>query len=157
MCFQELVANRRSTSGDHRRLTGSGGSEMFEDFFRNPLHLWLLLAIVFIVFGAGRLSEVGGALGKGIREFKKATTDKEDKDGQIHEVQSTQSTPELSATISCKSCGALNSVSASFCGDCGSQLNMAVDSQNSCPHCNASNAPEAKFCAFCGSGLALVA
>jgi sec-independent protein translocase protein TatA len=32
------------------------------------------MVIVILVFGVGRLGEVGGALGKGIREFKKAST-----------------------------------------------------------------------------------
>lgn len=32
----------------------------------------LILAIVLIVFGAGKLPQIGGAIGKGIREFKKA-------------------------------------------------------------------------------------
>ena len=31
----------------------------------------LILAIVLIVFGVGRLPEVGGAMGKAIREFRK--------------------------------------------------------------------------------------
>ena len=31
----------------------------------------LILVIVLIVFGVGRLPQVGGALGKGIREFRK--------------------------------------------------------------------------------------
>src|SRR5690349_17567612 len=38
-----------------------------------PPELILILVIVLIVFGVGRLSEVGGALGKGIREFRKAS------------------------------------------------------------------------------------
>ena len=33
--------------------------------------LLILLLIILIVFGAGKLPEVGGALGKGIREFRK--------------------------------------------------------------------------------------
>ncbi len=32
----------------------------------------LILAIVLVVFGAGKLPQVGSALGKGIREFRKA-------------------------------------------------------------------------------------
>jgi sec-independent protein translocase protein TatA len=36
--------------------------------------LLVILAIVLIFFGVGRLGEVGGALGKGIREFRKAST-----------------------------------------------------------------------------------
>lgn len=34
--------------------------------------LLLILVLVLIVFGAGKLPEIGGALGKGIRSFKKA-------------------------------------------------------------------------------------
>jgi len=36
-----------------------------------PLELVLVLLIVVIVFGVGRLPEVGSALGRGIRDFKK--------------------------------------------------------------------------------------
>ena len=32
----------------------------------------LILAIVLIVFGVGKLPQVGGAIGKGIRAFRKA-------------------------------------------------------------------------------------
>jgi sec-independent protein translocase protein TatA len=37
-----------------------------------PLEIILILVIVLIIFGVGRLSEVGTGLGKGIRNFKKA-------------------------------------------------------------------------------------
>ncbi|MGE5619077.1 MAG: twin-arginine translocase TatA/TatE family subunit [Sphingomonadaceae bacterium] len=40
-----------------------------------PWELILILGIVVIVFGVGKLPEVGGALGKGIKEFRKATAD----------------------------------------------------------------------------------
>lgn len=33
----------------------------------------LILAVVLIVFGVGKLPQVGAQLGKGIREFRKAT------------------------------------------------------------------------------------
>ncbi|MBI5879195.1 MAG: twin-arginine translocase TatA/TatE family subunit [Chloroflexi bacterium] len=36
--------------------------------------LILILVIVIIVFGVGRLGEVGGAIGGAIREFRKATS-----------------------------------------------------------------------------------
>lgn len=36
--------------------------------------LIILFVIVVLVFGVGRLGEVGGAVGKGIREFKKASS-----------------------------------------------------------------------------------
>jgi len=53
---------------------------MFEGLFR-PMHLLLILFIVLIIFGPGKLPEIGEGLGKSIRSFKKALSseDKEDK------------------------------------------------------------------------------
>lgn len=42
-----------------------------------PWELLLILGIVIIVFGVGKLPEVGGALGKGIKEFRKATSEEQ--------------------------------------------------------------------------------
>ncbi len=36
------------------------------------LELVLILAIGLLLFGVGKLPEVGGALGKGIKDFRKA-------------------------------------------------------------------------------------
>ena len=36
-----------------------------------PMELIIILVIVLIIFGVGRLPEIGNALGKGIREFRK--------------------------------------------------------------------------------------
>ncbi len=33
----------------------------------------VILVIIFIIFGAGKLPEIGTALGRGIQSFKKAT------------------------------------------------------------------------------------
>jgi len=35
--------------------------------------LLIVLVIIIIVFGVGKLPEIGGALGKGIREFRTAS------------------------------------------------------------------------------------
>lgn len=40
-----------------------------------PGELILILVIALIVFGPGKLPEIGQAVGKGIREFRKAATD----------------------------------------------------------------------------------
>ena len=37
--------------------------------------LLVILVIILIIFGAGKLPEIGAGLGKGIRNFKKATTE----------------------------------------------------------------------------------
>jgi sec-independent protein translocase protein TatA len=43
-----------------------------------PWELILLLVIVLIIFGPGKLPDIGNAVGKGIREFRKASTDLEE-------------------------------------------------------------------------------
>jgi sec-independent protein translocase protein TatA len=42
-----------------------------------PTHLFLLLMVVLIIFGPSKLGDVGGALGKGIRDFKRAINEPE--------------------------------------------------------------------------------
>ncbi|MCK5695577.1 MAG: twin-arginine translocase TatA/TatE family subunit [Desulfobacula sp.] len=37
--------------------------------------LIIILVIILIIFGAGKLPEIGAGLGKGIRNFKKGATD----------------------------------------------------------------------------------
>ena len=39
-----------------------------------PTELIIILVIVMIVFGVGRLPEIGGALGRSIRSFKRSVT-----------------------------------------------------------------------------------
>ncbi len=40
-----------------------------------PTELIIILVIVMIIFGVGRLPQVGGALGKAIRDFRKSQED----------------------------------------------------------------------------------
>ncbi|HOI72526.1 MAG: twin-arginine translocase TatA/TatE family subunit [Syntrophaceae bacterium] len=42
--------------------------------------LLIILVIILIIFGAGKLPEIGNALGKGIRNFKKATREPDEID-----------------------------------------------------------------------------
>ena len=43
-----------------------------------PPELIIILIIVFVIFGAGKLTDIGGALGKGVREFRSATKEVEE-------------------------------------------------------------------------------
>ena len=45
-----------------------------------PWEIGLILVIILIVFGVGKLPQVGGALGKGLRAFKKAQRGEEDEE-----------------------------------------------------------------------------
>lgn len=57
--------------------------------------LLIILVLVMIIFGAGKLPQVGGALGKGLRNFKKGMNDSEEEieEGEISEI-SEQKTAE---------------------------------------------------------------
>lgn len=46
---------------------------MFEGF--GPEKLMILLLIVLVLFGGKRIPEIGGSIGKGIREFKRGMKD----------------------------------------------------------------------------------
>jgi sec-independent protein translocase protein TatA len=39
------------------------------------IYLAILVVVVLIIFGPGRLPELGGAVGKAMREFRKATNE----------------------------------------------------------------------------------
>jgi sec-independent protein translocase protein TatA len=52
---------------------------MGEGLFQ-PLHLILLIAIALLVFGTGKFVAVGKGLGEGIRNFKSAMKEPEDKE-----------------------------------------------------------------------------
>jgi len=42
--------------------------------------LIIILIIILIIFGAGKLPEIGAGMGKAIRNFKKATSDTDKKE-----------------------------------------------------------------------------
>jgi sec-independent protein translocase protein TatA len=46
-----------------------------------PWELGIILVIIVIIFGVGRLPEIGGALGKGIREFRTTAKTESEQDG----------------------------------------------------------------------------
>jgi sec-independent protein translocase protein TatA len=79
---------------------------MFEGLLQ-PTHLVIILVIGLIVFGPGKVGELGGQLGRGMREFKQNLNDAE-------------KPVALSAGgRTCTQCGAPNDSSARFCAKCG--------------------------------------
>src|SRR5262249_36122229 len=87
-----------------------------------PPHLILILVIVLIIFGPGKLPQLGKAIGDGIRELKHATDDQGTADNTIRE-RATQPVAAASTTsISsrpCSGCNAQVPVTDRFCGACG--------------------------------------
>lgn len=68
-----------------------------------PMHLLVILVLALIVFGGGKLGDIGGQLGKGMREFRDVTKD----DGPA------------AAQRFCTQCGAKNDADAKHCTECG--------------------------------------
>ncbi len=56
-----------------------------------PWEIGLILVIILIVFGVGRLPQVGNAIGKGIREFRKASHGDYDEDKEKTEEKAASS------------------------------------------------------------------
>ena len=83
-----------------------------------PTELILILAIVVLIFGAGHLAEVGGAIGRSVREFRQATED--------HRADTSGSDrPSVPAT--CRRCGVVLHSGARFCGSCGTAVTADLD------------------------------
>lgn len=47
-------------------------------FRLGPTELIIILVIVMVIFGVGRLPEIGGAIGKAIREFRNSQSSRGD-------------------------------------------------------------------------------
>ncbi len=51
-------------------------------FGLGPFELTIILVIILIIFGAGKLPEIGSGIGKGIKNFKKATKEVDEEDNK---------------------------------------------------------------------------
>jgi sec-independent protein translocase protein TatA len=66
---------------------------MFEGLFQ-PLHLILIVLIVLIIFGPGKLPALGEGLGKSIRAFKKALSEKDKPENESNQLSSNPETKD---------------------------------------------------------------
>src|SRR5207248_7687071 len=93
-----------------------------------PGHLIVILVIVLLIFGPGKLPELGKAMGEGLKGLKKATGGGEDtsaaKDAGTVAATTTAAPPASSATVTpitaatrvCPSCRGTVPVDDKFCG-----------------------------------------
>ncbi len=51
-----------------------------------PWEITLILAIILIVFGVGKLPQVGGAIGKSLHAFKKGQLGEEDGEEKVEKL-----------------------------------------------------------------------
>jgi sec-independent protein translocase protein TatA len=78
--------------------------------------LMVILVIALLVFGAGRLPEIGSSLGKAIRGFKEASDKREP------EPEEPKEQVAAGAEKACPKCGKPVPTGATFCPGCGEKL-----------------------------------
>lgn len=52
-------------------------------FKMGPWEIGLILVVILIVFGVGKLPQVGGAIGKGLRSFKRGQAGEEEEEEEV--------------------------------------------------------------------------
>ena len=62
-----------------------------------PLELAIIFAIVVVLFGASKIGDIGGSIGRGIREFRREVKNGEQEPGEQKE-EATAETSETSET-----------------------------------------------------------
>jgi sec-independent protein translocase protein TatA len=82
-----------------------------------PMHLIVVLVIVLLVLGPGKLPDLARGIGDGIRELKKATREEDPRAESVAAAKAI-----APAAVTCPSCATANSVGQAFCGRCGSRL-----------------------------------
>jgi sec-independent protein translocase protein TatA len=105
-------------------------------FGLGPMELVIILLVLVMLFGATRLADLGGSLGKGIREFRKNVQEDEEDEPEeaprrATEARSTATAPsaggpETVSAVKCPSCGALNPIGSRHCNQCGSEIAAPV-------------------------------
>jgi TatA/E family protein of Tat protein translocase len=80
-----------------------------------PWHLIIVLVIVLVVFGPGKLPQLGKAVGDSLRDFKKA----------VGPEASADSTIALEPGMRlCTQCRKPTSITGRFCGECGARTEV---------------------------------
>ena len=65
-------------------------------FRLGPTELIIILVIVLLIFGAGKMPQIGGAMGKAIRNFKSGISGKEEASDDLTEDLKLEEKPEVS-------------------------------------------------------------
>ena len=65
-------------------------------FRLGPTELIIIFVIVLLIFGAGKMPQIGGAMGKAIRNFKSGISGKEDASDDLTEDLKLEEKPEES-------------------------------------------------------------
>lgn len=96
-------------------------------FGLGPLELVIILLVLVMVFGASRLADIGGSLGKGIKEFRREVASDEDEESANGNTDAVDGAENTLTAAKCPNCGSLNEMSARHCNQCGSALAAPVE------------------------------
>ncbi len=126
-----------------------------------PAELILVLVVALIVFGPGRLPEIGSALGKSIREFRKATSEmtKELTDSMNEVRQPIEEMKQLpvawQTSAPAEPAPAAADRAPVAVGDHTTEIadHTPVSNTTVCPKCSSPNSQSNKFCGNCGAEL----
>jgi sec-independent protein translocase protein TatA len=145
-----------------------------------PWEIFILLLVLAVILGVGRLSQVGGAMGKSVREFRGAARDKP---APVTAPPAAAAPPVVTEPpVACPECHTANLATNRFCSACGATMaapaapettpgaetatpgaaeaeDAVVDHvpvpmpTNTCPSCATLNPPGQPFCGQCGTRL----
>jgi sec-independent protein translocase protein TatA len=105
--------------------------------------LIIIAVIVLLLFGPGKAADLGGSLGKGIREFRKATREDDGPASQpaiMASATSPSPSGDAGASVSANGTGAVKPD-----GPSGGRF---------CTECETTTGEGQKFCTNCGAALA---
>ena len=93
-----------------------------------PFEGMIILLVVVLIFGVGKMADVGGALGKSVREFRKAAKETDEPEVLISEstVDSTASDVPAATGATCEKCSAPLDAEKKFCSECGAAVQAVV-------------------------------
>jgi sec-independent protein translocase protein TatA len=103
-----------------------------------PPELIIILLIVMLIFGAGKLTDIGKSLGQGIREFRHSVQDEQAEPAPPPVASASSTPPAAPAVTSAPASGAAPPTAvANKCSRCGAELQAG-----------------ARFCPACGQPVA---
>jgi len=111
----------------------------------------LIILVILVFFGAKKIPEIAQGIGKGIREFRKASRDVQDEfEREIKGGGDSSGRPAgtLASRTTCFYCHAPVTENARFCPTCGKSLEPPK-----CTKCGTANALGNKYCSSCGEVL----
>lgn len=91
-----------------------------------PLEIGLIVVAIVLIFGVGKLGDIGGSLGKSIREFRRERDKVDDLPKTAEDTKNSESVPppegEPTKRRLCPACGEAAHERARFCMKCGAKL-----------------------------------